>query len=226
MGRVAAGLGPPADRGRGAPGGAGPRTIAIAAGLWRPRAVDTVVATVLWVHANTRRAADRSAFLERTAEELAAERTPTGCIDYTVLTAAILRAAGLRAKFVHGVRVTPAGESRGQGHAFLQLDLDGQRYLLDPTKGRLYAGYDSRNPNLPDGYVVQFKGHDVWSQGIRTEDVLLGVDGALRQPLAARLPRPGLRRAPPAAAEGREAGPGGLRARRASPRAPPPRLTA
>jgi transglutaminase-like putative cysteine protease len=152
----------------------GPRTIAIAAGLWRPRAVDTVVATVRWVHAHTRRAADRSAFLQRTAEELAVERTPTGCIDTTILTAAILRAAGLRAKFVHGVRVAPDRRARGRGHAFLQLQLDGQRYLLDPTKGRLYAGYDSRNPSLPDGYVVQFKGHDVWSQGIRTEDVLLG----------------------------------------------------
>jgi transglutaminase-like putative cysteine protease len=152
----------------------GPRTIALAAGLWRPREVDTVVATVLWVHANTRRPPDRALFLKRDAEELAAERTPTGCIDYTILTAALLRAAGLRAVFVHGVRVGPAGESRGQGHAFLQLTLDGEPYLLDPTKGLLYAGYDSRNPNLPDRYVIQFKGYDVWAQGIRTEDVLLG----------------------------------------------------
>jgi transglutaminase-like putative cysteine protease len=151
----------------------GPRTIAIAAGLWRPRAVDTVVATVLWVHANTRRPPDRAQFLRRDAEELAAERTPTGCIDYAILTAGILRAAGLRAKLVHGVRVSPESEARGQGHAFLQLKLDDQTYLLDPTRGLLYEGYDSGNPNLPDRYVVQFKGHDVWSQGIRTEDVLL-----------------------------------------------------
>jgi transglutaminase-like putative cysteine protease len=151
----------------------GPRTIAIAAGLWRPRAVETVAATVRWVHAHTRRALDRTEFLQRTAEELAADRTPTGCIDYAILTAALLRAGGLRAKLVHGVRVGPGGSARGQGHAFLQLDLDGLRWLLDPTRGILYEGFDSANANLPDGYVVQFKGHDVWSQGIRTEDVLL-----------------------------------------------------
>lgn len=59
-----------------------------------------------------------------------------------------------------------------KAHTFLELYLDGAWRLLDPTLGKLFVEYDPGNPQLPDGYVVQARGGDMWAMGFDDLDSL------------------------------------------------------
>ena len=83
--------------------------------------------------------------------------------------------------FVHSVHIgwahtakNTTGPFKGKyrGHTFLELYLDGAWFLLDPTAGILWQGYDPTDPFLPDDYVVQFKGADMWAFGIKGSSAL------------------------------------------------------
>ncbi len=124
----------------------------------------------------------RRHFLERPATLLYHDRNLSGCIDTATLFAAFTRSQELLIPtvFVHAVDVnwakgdpeTSSGGVRISAHTFLELFLDGSWYLLDPTASTLYLEYETDNPSLPGGYVVHFKGADMWGGGMTSKKTL------------------------------------------------------
>ena len=124
----------------------------------------------------------RTQLAERTAQEILDSGWRDGCIDTATVTAGMLRAVDIPVIFVHGVdaawavtnhSAARAGDLRHfRGHTFLEVRLAERWYLIDPTAGQFFDSYDSANPNLPSGYVVQFKGGDMHDFGLKHRGAL------------------------------------------------------
>lgn len=125
----------------------------------------------------------RRHFLKRTAALVFHDRNWSGCIDVATLFAGFTRskAMDIPTVFVHAVDANwskrtqeERQDEHSRAHTFLELYLDGTWYLLDPTAGLLYRDYDPLNLNLPGGYLVQYKGEDMWGFGINSGKALAG----------------------------------------------------
>jgi hypothetical protein len=143
--------------------------------LRKPGDIATLFAISEWFRRSTVRGGRRF-FLKRDASLLFEDRNLSGCIDVATLFASFTRALKIPTVFVHGVDHEWAKRIRAygvgltpsyKGHTFLEVYADDSWYLVDPTAGWLYAGYDPTTETLPDGYVVQYKGSDMWGFGIR-----------------------------------------------------------
>jgi len=118
----------------------------------------------------------RDLLVARSAGQIYSSGWRKGCIETAAVMAGMLRAVGFSVVFVHGVLVdwmySRFQEIQGQvrtkykGHTFLEISMEGRKYLIDSAQFMMYYPYVSQNPNLPRGYVVQYKGADLWSLGI------------------------------------------------------------
>lgn len=122
----------------------------------------------------------------RTAEETLEVGYATGCTDYAVAGAAILREMGYPTIFVDSAHRDfldgNLDETQYRGHSFLEVFdennkdciMEGGCWLLyDPTAAKLYTKYNPTIDTLPDpsseslgSYLVLAKGPDPWSMGI------------------------------------------------------------
>lgn len=142
------------------------------------RAVDKVVHDKLTFTDNDAK------ILSRTADEVLSDGDASGCHDYAITAAALLRYLGYPVVFVDSVGVdTISGKESGQGHAFLEVfdrfceNGNGCWHLYDPTFSTLYTDYDRDNYSLPNGYVVFAKGDDYWSMGLESSvDLMVCLD--------------------------------------------------
>lgn len=126
-----------------------------------------------------------------TAEQLLAERRLSGCHDYALVYAAVVRELGYPAVMVESYSIAwieqfQAGEATGHvGHVFVEVYLGGRWVLTDPTNGwYVDAGYNPADPVIPlegpiagptverYGFYVDRKGVDTWGYGIHSPSEL------------------------------------------------------
>jgi len=122
---------------------------------------------------------------ERSAEEIFEAGYATGCTDFAVAGAALLREMGCPAIVVDSVHEDflegDLDSLQYKGHYFLEVfdranndcTMDGGCWLLyDPMASMLYTEYDPLNPTLPDssdpskGHLAMAKGVDPWEMEI------------------------------------------------------------
>ncbi len=122
-----------------------------------------------------------------TVEELFARKTLGGCHDHALLFSAVVRTFGYPAVIIETYSISwmeeyQRGTSQGyEGHVFVEVYLEDQWILVDPTYGWYVAeGYDPVNPFIPltgkasgpsleeDGFLVDLKGIDSWDMGIHS----------------------------------------------------------
>jgi hypothetical protein len=120
-----------------------------------------------------------------TVQSLLKARKLTGCHDWGLMKAALLRSAGYPARMadtagVQWMSQVRANEPAGgfKGHIFVEAYVDGKWILLDSTSPRYLAGYDRANPYIPmkvgdqDSYYDMFKGADPADYGLGSVDQL------------------------------------------------------
>jgi hypothetical protein len=144
-------------------------------------AVHTIQRVYRWVREHHKRyRGDQGAVLRRrTAAQLFRVRTLSGCGDWGLLQASLLRAAGLPTVFVEAVQKDWAeqhrlgtGGRRYYGHIFLEVHTKLGWVLVDSTRPYLWRGHDPAEPNLPRGYYLLGKGRDPWDIGVRDHEGL------------------------------------------------------
>lgn len=122
-----------------------------------------------------------------TVEELFVRRRLGGCHDHALVFSAVVRRFGHPAVIIETYSISwmeeyQQGTSQGYvGHVFVEVYLEDQWVLVDPTNGWYVAeGYDPMNPFIPltgkvsgpspeeDGFFVDLKGIDSWGMGIHS----------------------------------------------------------
>ncbi len=107
----------------------------------------------------------------RTNKEIIRSNILTGCADYAIIFATILRSNNiptiiLQAAHIDWIKTVNNKEKEPiHGHNFLEIFINNKWYLLDPTRGFLYLDYDKNNFNLPGNYYVFAKSLDLWETG-------------------------------------------------------------
>ena len=94
----------------------------------------------------------------------------TGCAEYALLFANLLRAAGIPAVYVKSSRhewireYVATGETDGfSGHVFLEVHVRGKWRLLEDQNLRIWDEYDPSDLELPDGLLAYEKGSDAYA---------------------------------------------------------------
>ena len=120
-----------------------------------------------------------------TVQSLLQTRKLTGCHDWGLMKAAVLRSAGYPARMadttgVQWMSQVRAGQPAGgfKGHIFVEAYIGGRWILLDSTSERYLAPYDRTNPFIPmqvgdqTSYYDMFKGADPADYGLSSVDQL------------------------------------------------------
>ncbi len=135
-----------------------------------------------WVRAHQRRfsGSKRGVLRRRTAAELFASGTYSGCADRGLVLASLFRAAGLPTVYVSSVlkqwvrdKADSTAGGHYRGHNFLEVHTSKGWVIVDSTRPLLWTGYDPKDRNLPRGHYVLAKGYDSWDMGIRSQRHLL-----------------------------------------------------
>ncbi|MFC5602496.1 transglutaminase domain-containing protein [Sporosarcina koreensis] len=71
------------------------------------------------------------------------------CVDYSYLAIALLRAAGMEARYIVG---TAGFEDDRAGHAWVEVKVDGEWLTMDPTWGSGYVDYGRFEPEYTEDY--------------------------------------------------------------------------
>lgn len=111
---------------------------------------------------------------ERMAEEIAESKVLTGCIDAATLIAPILKAKGIPTLIVQSAKMDWVKKLQTksedyeciEGHAFLEIFLNGKWHLFDSMNGYIYTDYDYDNLSLPNGYYAFCKSPSIFSSGV------------------------------------------------------------
>ncbi len=133
-----------------------------------------------WLSENFRATEAGGEFIGKTtARGLLKSRELTGCHDWALLLATLLRSAGYPARMTDtaGVQwmtqVRAGRDGHGfAGHVFVEAFIDGRWILLDSVSARYIKNYDHANPFIPmevgdqTGYCVMFKGADPAAYGL------------------------------------------------------------
>lgn len=109
---------------------------------------------------------------ERTSEEIFKEKIWSGCSDVGTSFAPILRMKGIPTIYLQSASINwikDLNENNKdarmvKGHIFLEIYLNNEWLLFDPTNGYIYLGYDYNNFSLPNSYYVFSKslnGHEL-----------------------------------------------------------------
>ena len=120
-----------------------------------------------------------------TVQSLLQTHKLTGCHDWGLMKAAVLRAAGYPARMadtagVDWMRQVRTGQPPGgfKGHIFVEVYIGGRWVLLDSTSAHYLKGYDHSNPYIPmkvadqNSYYDMFKGADPAEYGLSSVDQL------------------------------------------------------
>ncbi len=114
----------------------------------------------------------------KSASDIFARGTYSGCSDIGILFSSILREKGIPTVYIESAEASWLDDVRNgkdngmRGHIFLELQLGNQSVLYDPSWHKVYNGYDRNNPNLPRGLIAFSKGlnpSDVGVSSIRDE---------------------------------------------------------
>lgn len=84
------------------------------------------------------------------------------CVDYSYLAIALLRAAGMEARYIVG---TAGFGDDLAGHAWVEVKVDGEWLTMDPTWGSGYIDYGSFVPEYTEDYFDPTE--DVFSSHVR-----------------------------------------------------------
>lgn len=94
----------------------------------------------------------------------------TGCAEYALLFANLLRAAGVPAVYVKSAKhdwirtfVATGATGAFDGHVFLEVHYGGRWRLLEDQGLRVWDDYDPADPELPGGYLAYEKGSDAFA---------------------------------------------------------------
>ncbi len=100
-------------------------------------------------------------FRQRTADEILKSGISCGCTDYALVVIAFLKAKGIEAQYVETFRRKwlESKEKNIEGHVFIEVDINDQKYIIDAERACLIKWYDR--------YVVYKKGRDSWDIGIK-----------------------------------------------------------
>ncbi|MBI4669531.1 MAG: hypothetical protein HY747_10185 [Elusimicrobia bacterium] len=136
-----------------------------------------------WIKENfERNAAGGMLVGKTTAAQLLQTRQLSGCHDWGLILAALLRYAGYPAIMVDAAGLSWArnfnpkqsAQQMYSGHIFVEVFTQGHWILVNSTSGRYAADYDPENPVIPmtagpetEGYYVLYKGLDPASYGIK-----------------------------------------------------------
>jgi hypothetical protein len=116
----------------------------------------------------------RDQIFKRTSAQIFAERQLGDCSDYALISAALLRAAGIPSRLVLTANKRWLRTSANNplaittGHVFIEVFLEDDWHLVDVPYRKLFSGYDPRNINYPRGELFCIRGLDYWSLGIRS----------------------------------------------------------
>lgn len=107
---------------------------------------------------------------ERTSEEIFKSKILSGCSDYGIIFATVLRIKQIPTIYVQSAHIDwiedlffdREEKDSVKGHIFLEVFIKNKWYLLDSTAGTLYLNYKKRNFSLPKGYYVFSKSLDGW----------------------------------------------------------------
>ena len=111
----------------------------------------------------------------RTSHEILTSRMETGCADRGLAFIALSRARNIPSVFVqtaHRSWVQDLQKRKEQarpvvGHILVEVYINREWYLIDPTTGYLMLGYDGTNPSISGRLYVFSKSLEVWDTGIR-----------------------------------------------------------
>ncbi len=100
-------------------------------------------------------------FRQRTASEILESGISYGCTDYALVAIVLLRERGVRVQYVETFRKKwlESKEKNIEGHVFIEVKIDNQKYIIDAERACLMKWYDR--------YVVYKKGRDSWDIGIK-----------------------------------------------------------
>jgi hypothetical protein len=108
----------------------------------------------------------------RTAGQLFRSGVLGGCGDYALAQTVLFRAVGIPARLVVTANVDWIYQYRGndlvmtEGHAFIEVFLEKEWHLVDPTYRWLFSKYDPGKPSFPHGEYFCKRGRDFWEMGI------------------------------------------------------------
>ncbi|MBI4708700.1 MAG: transglutaminase domain-containing protein [Candidatus Portnoybacteria bacterium] len=131
---------------------------------------ETAFNTFRWIKANLKHIQSwpwrRDNLRKRTAAQVIKSKKASGCGDRAVVFASLMRANGIPAKIVEALD-TEWLKSQGEiisGHVFVDLYIDRQWRITDPTVGTINLDYA-----WPAGkrFTICWKGLDSWELGIK-----------------------------------------------------------
>lgn len=101
------------------------------------------------------------AFRKRTAAEIIESGILTGCTDYALVCISLLKAYGLKTKYVEAIETEwlRNGGNTIKGHVFVEVKIGDNWQILDPQGGTIRAWYGRR-------YEIFGKGRDSWDLNI------------------------------------------------------------
>lgn len=134
------------------------------------------------LHRRLRLERDSSYVLQRTAETVWTSGWASGCHDFAVVAAALLRRLGRPVVFVETVHDSFLRGQSHHGHVFLEvLEPSGGWVLYDPTNSRIWNDYEPGSDLLPGGYHVMGRYGDPWEAGLSSSRDLLACMSAWKE---------------------------------------------
>jgi hypothetical protein len=106
---------------------------------------------------------------ESTAHGILSTGVATGCTDYALAFATLVRAKGMPAVIVDAAKAewieSGSRLNRVSGHFFVEVQLGNEWVLVDSTSGEMFVFYDRDNWVLPSGYIAFTKALSVIDTG-------------------------------------------------------------
>ncbi len=120
----------------------------------------------------------------RTSEEIFKDKLWSGCSDIGTALAPILRLKGIPTIYVQSAHINWIKDVKENnvkakhiiGHIFLELYLNNNWILFDPTNGYLYQNYNFNNRCLPHGYYIFSKslnGHEIGCNSLKNNNDIM-----------------------------------------------------
>ena len=110
---------------------------------------------------------------EKTASEIFERKTVTGCSDIGLAITPILRYKGIPTVYLESAEINWLKDKQENnnkdimsGHVFLEIFLNNNWYLYDPTFHLLYLDYDHNNLSLPRNYYAYAKALNAHDLGV------------------------------------------------------------
>lgn len=110
----------------------------------------------------------------RTADDIFNARVMGGCSDYALAEVALFRALGIPARLVLTINMDWMSAYKNndllipKGHVFIEVYLEKDWHLIDPTYFLLYQGYDPELKSFPRKEYFVIRALDYWDVGIKS----------------------------------------------------------